>query len=154
MAHGAAKEPATTLPLEHRDAIHSRDLDEARDAVARTFCSHRLHVVDGEIDFIRHSAALRSISLHYLDYGAAVRIEPEPLETFYLLQIPLAGAAFAEARGHEVVSDPTLATLLSPQDHVRMRWSTGAPHLCLRVDRAALEAKVARLTGHRLRDRL
>lgn len=122
--------------------------------VSRAFCAHKLDLVDGELNMRTQSAALGRLSLHYLDYGAQVRISPEPLTSFYLLQIPLRGAARATARGVEVVSDPGRATLLDPDDRVVMEWGKGAPHLCLRVDRQAMETTAARLLGRTIRDPL
>src|SRR5437879_4813064 len=103
-------------PLPHRDTFRTRDADEARDVVGRAFCAHRLDLVDGALNVKTQSAELPRVSLHYLDYGAEVRISPEPLTSFYLLQIPLKGVARASAHGVEVVSDPGLATLLDPDD--------------------------------------
>jgi AraC-like DNA-binding protein len=141
-------------PLEGREAFHTRDLDEARDLVARAFCSHKLELLDGHIDVRRHSAGLPHLSLHYLDYGADVRISPQPLESFFLLQMPMAGAAQAASPHFEVESSPEVATMLSPDVPTTMRWTAGTPHLCLRVDREALEAKAARMIGRSLRDPL
>jgi len=122
--------------------------------VARAFCAHKLELVGGAVNMKTQSAALPRLSLHYLDYGADVRISPEPLTSFYLLQIPLKGTARASVPGAEVVSDPDLATILDPDDRVRMEWAKGTPHLCLRIDRQALESKAARLLGRSLRDPL
>jgi AraC-like DNA-binding protein len=141
-------------PLPHRDTFRTRDADEARDVVGRAFCAHKLELVGGAVNMKTQSAALPRLSLHYLDYGADVRISPEPLTSFYLLQIPLKGNARASAAGVEVVSDAGLATLLDPDERVRMEWAKGTPHLCLRVDRQALESKAARLLGRTLRDPL
>ena len=141
-------------PLPHRDTFKTHDPDEARAVVAHAFCGHNLRVVDGALNMRTQSAALPHLSLHFLDYGAEVQINPEPLTSFYLLQIPLKGAARASARGIEVVSDPSTATLLDPDDRVAMQWASGAPHLCLRVDRQTLETKAARLVGRTLRDPL
>lgn len=141
-------------PLPNRETFRTRDPDEARAAVAHAFCGHSLRVIDGSLNMRTQSAALPHLSLHYLDYGAEVRINPEPLTSFYLLQIPLRGAARASACGVEVASDPSQATLLDPEDRVTMQWASGAPHLCLRVDRQALEAKATRLIGRTLREPL
>lgn len=141
-------------PLEGRDAFHTRDLDEARELVARAFCGHKLQVLDGQVDVRRNSASLTNVSLHYLDYGADVRISPQPLESFFLLQMPLSGQAEATSGGVQVMSTPSLGTMLSPDDKTTLRWTAGTPHLCLRVDRQTLEAKAGRMIGRSLRDPL
>ncbi|RHW24917.1 AraC family transcriptional regulator [Nocardioides immobilis] len=143
------------VPLEARAAFHTRDVDQARELVARAFCSHRLELLDGsQIDVRQNSAGLANLSLHYLDYGADVRISPEPLQSFFLVQIPLAGVAEATSGGVDVVSTPQLATVLSPHEPVSMRWTSGTPHLCVRIDREALETKMSRMIGRSLKDPL
>jgi AraC-like DNA-binding protein len=143
------------VPLETYEAFHTSDVDQARDFVARAFCAHKLEPLDGSrIDARQHSAALGNVSLHYLDYGADVRISPQPLESFFLVQIPLAGVAEATCGDAQVVSTPRLATVLGPHEPVTMRWTAGTPHLCVRIDRTALESKAARMIGRSLKDPL
>ena len=143
-----------SVPLQNRQPFHTRDPDEARDVVTRAFCAHDLDLVDGHLEMRTHTASLQRMSMHYLDYGATVRIRPQPLTSFYLLQIPLAGTAKASARGVEVLSDAQQATLLDPDDQLTMVWDEGTPHLCLRIDRQALEQKATRLVGRTLKSPL
>jgi AraC-like DNA-binding protein len=140
------------VPLETHEAFHTSDVDQARDFVARAFCAHKLELLDGSrIDARQNSAGLGNVSLHYLDYGADVRISPQPLESFFLVQIPLAGVAEAKCGDAQVVSTPLLATVLGPHEPVTMRWTPGTPHLIVRVDRTALENKAARMIGRSLK---
>lgn len=143
-----------SVPLQNRQTFHTQDPDEARDVVSRAFCAHDLVLLDGDLKMRTRTAALPRMSLHYLDYGATVRIRPEPLTSFYLLQMPLAGAAKASTRSVEVLSDPQHATLLDPNEPVTMVWEQGTPHLCLRIDRQALELKANRLVGRTLKSPL
>jgi AraC-like DNA-binding protein len=143
-----------STPLENRPTFSTQDPDEAREVVSRAFCAHRLDLIDGHLEMRTRAAALPRMSLHYLDYGATVRISPDPLTSFYLLQVPIAGTATASTRGIEVLSGPDVATLLDPDDRATMVWDAGTPHLCLRIDRTALETKATRLIGRTLRSPL
>ena len=141
-----------TMPLEGHEAFHTHDLDEARTEVARAFCDHRLELLHGStLDARQRSVRLQNVSLHYLDYGGEVRISPGPLETFYLVQIPLAGAAGAISGSQEVSLSHDVATVLSPVEPVTMHWAEETPHLIVRLDRKAIEDKVTQLVGRTVR---
>jgi AraC-like DNA-binding protein len=76
-----------------------------------------------------------------------VRITPGELRTFFLVQIPLRGSAEITAANRSIVSTPALASVLSPDDPVDMRWGAGNPQLIVRFERAALEGRLAAMLG-------
>lgn len=135
------------LPLERHRLFHSDDVDEAREFVSRIFCPHELSPLSGSrLDACHHSAPVhRHASLNYVQYGAAVRIEPGCLGDFFLLQIPLRGGASVRCGGQWVESRPLLATLPSPTEPLSMRWAEDSPQLILRVDRQALSDRLESL---------
>jgi len=137
------------LPLTRHERFHSSDLDEVREQVARVFCDHRLTLGRGErrIDARQHVAQLGELTISYLDYGGAVEIDPGPLETFYLVQIPLDGHALTRCGGAEIDSSPTLASVPHPDDDLRMEWTAGCPHLIVRFERPALERRLEAALG-------
>nr|BFE81767.1 hypothetical protein GCM10020093_043680 [Planobispora longispora] len=127
-------------------------MDEARERVARVFCPHRLEPGGGVSRLAArfNSAGLGAVRLSYLDYGADVRIEPGELESFFLVQIPLAGRSLIRCGGQEIVSTPLLASLPSPSEHLDMRWEAGCPQLIVKFERAAVEGALEQLLGERL----
>jgi AraC-like DNA-binding protein len=143
---------STTLPLERHVLFHSADLDETREHVARVFCDHRLSLGPGErqIDARQHVARLGDVTLTYLDYGGAVDIDPGPLDSFYLVQMPLAGRAAVRCGGEEIVSTAALASVPDPDRPLAMRWEAGTPHVIVRFEREALERRASALTGRRI----
>ena len=137
-----------TLPLERWRLFASRDLDEARERVARVFCPHRLEMVErgGRLDACHHVAPLhRHVSLNYVQYGAAVRIEPGCLGSFYLLQIPLRGGADVRCGNTRMEAHGALASLPSPTEPLSMRWHDDSPHLIVRLDREAVRTQLESL---------
>lgn len=79
---------------------------------------------------------------------------PRPLETFYLVQIPLAGGAEISAGSQAIVSTPSRASVLSPDEPVWMRWSACSPQLDVYFDRHALERRLDALLGESAREPL
>lgn len=130
------------LPLSAHQLFVTRDVDEARECVARVFCPHRLATVRPRhpLDARHHSAHLGpAVSLNVVQYGPAVDIEPGCLGDFYLLQIPLQGGAQVRCGGQQVASDPRMASLPSPTEPLAMRWADDSPQLIVRVGQAALQ---------------
>lgn len=144
------------LPLERHRIFHSHDVDEARDFVARIFCPHELSPLRGSrLDACHHSALIhRHASLNYVQYGAPVRIEPGYLRDFFLLQIPLRGGAQVRCGGQSIESRPLLASLPSPTEPLSMCWAADSPHLIVKVDSAALTARLESLLQAPVREPL
>ena len=84
--------------------------------VGRVMKPHQLtRTAGGErLDARMHYTGLGDLSLSRLRYGATVRIEPGPLESFFLVQMPLCGTAAIESGGQRIDSSPELASVLSP----------------------------------------
>ena len=142
---------APSLPLSRFSLFHTRDVDQARERVARIFCPHVLNTCQARdrLDARHHSAPLGAdISLNYVQYGPAVDIDPGHLGTFYLLQIPLRGGAAVWCGGREVLADRETASLPSPTESLRMRWAADSPHLIVRFSQAAVMAQLEQLAQH------
>lgn len=136
-------------PLASHALFHTRDVDEARESVARVFCPHVLQPCGPIVvlDARHHSAPVfRDVSLNYVQYGPAVDIEPGPLGSFYLLQMPLRGSAEVRCGGQQVTAGPGMASLPSPSEYLKMRWADDSPHLILRMSQGAVVRQVEQLT--------
>ncbi|MET8050129.1 AraC family transcriptional regulator [Streptosporangium sp. NPDC005286] len=140
------------IPLRNRPLFDTADLDEARERVSGVFCPHRLEPAGGVARLAArlNSAQLGAVRVNYLDYGAGVRIEPGELESFFLVQIPLAGRSLIRCGGQEIVSTPRLASLPSPSEYLDMRWEAGCPQLIVKFDRPAVEGALELMLGERL----
>ncbi|WP_417587992.1 AraC family transcriptional regulator [Pararhodobacter oceanensis] len=129
--------------------LRTDDLDEARHRVTEKFCDHKLDKSSRvEALAVRHNhVAGRHLSINYLHYGADVRIDPGLLGEFYLLQVPLQGAAYIRHRGFEISASPQVATLLNPDRETDMRWRQDCQKLLLQIDRAFLHQVAETLLG-------
>lgn len=129
--------------------IETKDLDEAREQVARVFCSHGLSLAVSErpLHLVHNRYGLAEASLHYVDYGAAVRITPGELNSFYLVQVPIAGRARITCGGETIVSTPRIAAVPNATEHLDMVWDAGSPHLVVYLPRTAIDRAIESLTG-------
>ncbi len=142
------------LALLHRYPLfHSSSLDETRERVSRVFKPHRLRLVrpgqtiDGRMNRMPIG---RHVSVNRLGHGAAVEIDPGALETFYLIQMPLCGAARIRLGREEFRSDERCGALLSPTRHLWMQWEEGCEQMMVQITRTGIERHLARMLGRPL----
>lgn len=129
-------------PLGRHVLFASQDLDEARDRVAQIFCPHRLETIGrgARIAARHHHLPGERLSLNYIEYGAKALISPGFLENFYLVQIPLAGAAAVSNGSARYASDAGRAAVLNPHHETTMIWEEGTRQILIQIDRKALMA--------------
>lgn len=138
--------PPVGHPLTGHPLFASDDLDEAREKVARVFCPHRLDVVGRGDMRARHNRVIgENLSLNYLEYGAKTLIAPGELESFYLIQIPLAGNAAISCGSDRYYSGTDAAAVLNPHRQVSMIWEAGTRQVLVQIGRAALTEHLERL---------
>jgi AraC-like DNA-binding protein len=144
-----ATRPAEREPLARYNLFRTADLDEAREQVARVFCPHHLAIAGerGRFRTVQNHIDTGLLSLSYIDYGADVEIEPGELETFYLIQIPLSGAASIMTGGRAFIADPRQASILNPNRYTAMRWWAGCRKLQVQVARSVLDGIAADYFG-------
>ncbi|CAB3705974.1 MULTISPECIES: AraC family transcriptional regulator [Achromobacter] len=143
----AAPRIESVLGLPAQQLFASGDLDEARSMVGRVMRPHHLGVVGAlqRLDARMHHQPLGEVSLNRLRYGANVEIRPGPLEDFFLVQMPLSGCARISSGPQQVDSTPEVASVVSPDDDLAMRWADDNDQFMLRVGRSLLERI---LVGH------
>lgn len=134
----------TRFPL-----FRTREIDQAREEVARVFCRHGLRVTGNQhsLECQHNRVSLGRMSLNFLVYGADVDIDPGCLESFYLAQIPVAGSAQIRSGAEAVLSDTRTAVILSPHRQTRMHWLGDCAQLLLRIPRDLIEEQEGETTG-------
>lgn len=139
----------TALPLERHLAFETRDLDEARERVARVFCPHRLDYARPgcRLRARQHLARFGNLALSYVFYGAEVSIDPGKLDSFFLIHLIHSGHSEIRVGDHVLVGSPRVGSVTSATLALRMQWSADCAHVVLKVDRPALERHLADLLG-------
>lgn len=107
-----------------------------------------------QLEAFQNVAYLDTICVSFLSYGGSVRIIPDQLESFYLVQTPLVGSAEINAGSCSVVSTPSLASVLSPDEPISMRWSAESAQLDVAFNRHALEQRLEGMLGFPLNEPL
>lgn len=129
----------SALPLAAHMLFCSQDLDEARDRVAGVFCDHRLETIGStRISARHHHFAGDRLSLNYIEYGAKTLIAPGELDSFYLLQFPVEGAAAITNGPDRYYSHPNRAAILNPHRATVMIWAEECRQILVWIDRKAL----------------
>jgi AraC-like DNA-binding protein len=130
----------------------SRDFDAVRQGVARIFKPHllRLHGTGANLRAQMHHLRQGNASVNRLEYGAEVEIDPERLDDFFLVQIPVAGHASIACGNRRFDSTPQAASLVSPTLPLHMRWHAGNAQVCVRFERHMVEQHCAAHLGHAL----
>lgn len=116
------------------------DLGETCQSVGKIFKPHLLKIVQQRTDFksSMHHLKTGRLSISRLEYGADVHIEPDHLEKFYLIQIPTQGYAEIEMNRQKFISYPQVASIISPEQSLKMRWHANSPQLILKIDKEDL----------------
>lgn len=124
-----------------RNCFRSGDLEEANTYISRLFKPHTLSVLGRKqkLDVQIGGVAATSFSLLYHRHQARVLVEPERLEDFFLLQIPLRGIGRIVIDRREFVIDRNRGAMISPLGDVRMEFEEGCEQLILRVPRREME---------------
>lgn len=140
-----------------RHTLATKDPDEAQHVVSEVFCNHTLTPVDRRRRDVRMSLEadeLGPLRLVHLDYGVPVEIHPEPLDDFFLVQIPRSGSASITLDGQQVDSLPGIASVLSPTASVSMEWHQGTRQLCVYLSRDAVERELRMLLARPMHEPL
>lgn len=135
------QELANSAPLGAHVLFRSNDLDETRARVAAVFCPHRLETTDrgARLQARHHHLPGERLSLNFIEYGARTLIAPGELDRFYLVQIPLTGAAAIVNGQAHYHSNPTTAAVLNPHLQTSMIWEQGTRQILVQIERRALQ---------------
>ncbi|KAG1440884.1 hypothetical protein G6F57_018882 [Rhizopus arrhizus] len=134
----------TLAPLLKRRVFSSTHQDETRTRVSEALKEHRLTWKGGRVDAELNRGRFGSLTVCTLRYGAEVHIEPDRLQDFMLVQVPLRGRACIECGDERVNANPDCAAVIAPNRPLRLHWEAGCEHLLLKIPRGKLEA-----LGHR-----
>ncbi|GAB3009596.1 AraC family transcriptional regulator [Amycolatopsis acidiphila] len=145
----------TALPLENYKLFESRDVDETRDEVGKIFCPHRLDVVGPkpELHARMHCRRMRNIAVTYVSYGWDVRVNPGELDSFFAILVPTAGRGTFQCGFEQIQALPQQKiAIASATEPLHMRLSADCGQLVVRVERAAVEARLSEMIDGALRE--
>jgi AraC-like DNA-binding protein len=125
------------------------DLDEARELCGRVFNPHQLHLV-GPGQTLRsrmdHLPA-GPLSLNRLTWGARVRVDPDRLDTYCLISLPVRGTARFHVGAELVEVSPRQACLIGAAKRFHFEADAQFDQIVVRFERDALERAWLALVG-------
>ncbi len=114
---------------------------------------HRVHIAGRDASAFSasfHGTLVRDVTLGYLDYATAVRVEVHELAGDQLVIVPASGTSQITNRGATVQATPVTAAVPAPGTGMTMVCEADAAHLVVRIERSALELHLSRLLGRTL----
>jgi AraC-like DNA-binding protein len=124
--------------------------DAAEEKCAQVYYPHRLTVLHERARFAMSLSAVRvgPAAAGLLGYAGEVRLETAELETGYEINVPLSGHLLTRCGPDEVYATPRTAAIYRPDRRTRLQgWAGGGKLFGLKIERHALEAQLAGLTG-------
>lgn len=143
------------VPLNRFELFHTGDVAVAEEQGGRVFSPHRISPrCDSDFDARMRAVDIGALRVIYMTYGAELSISSrEPLD-YYAVNLPLDGAMRLRIGREDVVFDRSQAAMFSPEDSVRMSWSSDLAQLCVRIDSRALVEHVRSMSPTPLRGSL
>lgn len=127
--------------------VDTHSMQDAHDVAARSFVPHTLTKTDASSNFhfVHSHAFIQDVSLCYTSYGANLKLEPEPMDNFYLIQMPVNGLIELDSGGVHRTLNRTEGSIVSPTNRTCFKWSEDSGLITIKVERQALESQLRRL---------
>lgn len=112
--------------------------------------AHRVRISDGDPNAFAatfHAVLIRDVTLGYLDYTTAVRIEAREIPDDQLVIVPATGTSTIRTAGVDVATSPVMAAVPRQGEPMTIECDASAAHLIVRISRQALETHLGRLLG-------
>jgi len=134
--------------LRNHPSFKASDATSAAKELAKSYQEHQVIVAPGEkLHAVHHEARLSKISINYLEYGANVEIVANPLEDFYLVEIPISGTTKDESNGEKQLVKPGTGMILGCNTMVSQYWSADCSQIQIKIDRKEVELQLSRMLG-------
>lgn len=132
------------LPLERFSLVRSSQVSDVREQMGRCLSPHDLHVTGDPctLDVKLNRVNMGDLSIHTLDYGAEVTIDPGERGDFYMLQLPLRGQAQLRCGSRQVAVHPGVLGVLHPKVPTWMSWSADCAMILLCASRRTIEQRL------------
>lgn len=137
------------LPLQRYRVIETRDLDEARESVARYFWTHGLamHGAAERFDTRFHHAPLRAASLNFVRYGADLTVDAGEPPQCYMVKLILRGGLTMHRPGRSFDARAGQAVVTGPDQYLRLRFHPGTDLLVFKVPDGLMDERAGLLHG-------
>ncbi|MEU6696956.1 AraC family transcriptional regulator [Pseudonocardia sp. NPDC046786] len=131
--------------LERFPVLATHSLEQARDAVTRTYLRHDLTAPDEQVAMTLNATTDRVFTLGYLTYRSPATLVMPPTEDNYHVNLTVAGVTRAERSDGDRARTGARASgiVLLPDRTNTVRWSPDAEQLILKIPRTSLETHLS-----------
>ncbi|MEV1293405.1 AraC family transcriptional regulator [Pseudonocardia sp. NPDC049635] len=121
--------------------LSTQSLEEAREAVTRTYLRHELTAPDDRVEMTLNATTDRVFTIGYLSYRSPTTLVMPPTEDNYHVNLTVAGSTRAERTDGRRERSAARASgiVLLPDQTNTVRWSADAEQLILKIPRTSLE---------------
>lgn len=138
----------------HRELSGAQDFDLVMEVVGRAFKPHAMTLRDPHRSLNTHlySKRVGQISLHLLEYGAEVKVEPDCFDGFVLVEIPLHGGGRYRCGRESLDGDTGHAVVMSPGKPVHLDLAPSLSQLIVKLDQQLVDRTCAAHLGYQTRE--
>lgn len=141
---------ATDQVLAHREICRSGPLDLIRENLGTFFYPSRIETLGQGADLsgsLLSAVRLNHVTLGYLRFGSEAMVDPGALGAYHV-NVPLSGRVVSECGKRRTTATVGHGAVFTPREHtVLPRWSADSSQVCIKIEKAAVEAELEALIG-------
>lgn len=126
------------------------DIEEARSVGERIFCKNAIYSKDPEFNTRVNYRRVGKLGVGRMTYGGETIIDPDVMESFSLVQIPIRGREFIESGDKRVVFEADQGVILNAHARTRIQHMGGTEKIILRVDNEMVKRQCQQYLGRTL----
>ncbi|GAB3438521.1 AraC family transcriptional regulator [Massilia solisilvae] len=125
------------------------DIEEARSVGERIFCSNKIYSKDPKFNTRVNYRRVNSLGVGRMTYGGETVIDPDVMELFSLVQVPISGREFIESDGKRALFESTQGVVLNSHARTRIHHF-GGDKIIIRVDNEVVRRQCQQHLGRTL----
>jgi len=126
------------------------DIEEARSVGERIFCKNAIYSRDPNFNTRVNYRRAGSLGVGRMTYGGETIIDPDVMESFSLVQIPIHGREFIESDGRRALCESQQGVVLNAHARTRIQHMAGTEKIIIRVDNEVVKRQCQQHLGRTL----
>ncbi|WP_034296316.1 AraC family transcriptional regulator [Herbaspirillum sp. RV1423] len=143
--------PADSV-LSRYDVCKTSDIEEARSVGERIFCKNAIYSKDPQFNTRINYRRVGGLGVGRMTYGGETIIDPDVMESFSLIQIPIRGREFIESDGKRALLEPDQGIVLNAHVRTSIRHMAGTEKIIVRVNNDVVRRQCQQHLGRTLQN--
>ncbi len=147
---------AMVLPLANRLILQSDDVETTLRTVSRHLKHHTLHFnqKSERLAARLHSLDLGQVSVNYVCYGADIVVDPNELQSFYLVHMPISGTSQVVLGKEHYFLQAGQSIICPPDIRTKFTWSENCGVIAVKIDKRILDNHYQEITKTPLMEKI